>query len=77
MPAYMTQFSYTNKAAASLVKNPQDRGAVFRAHVIAVGRLHGVVTTLEEAPGVARRYRIQRPTHRLYERLAGTRPGFP
>jgi hypothetical protein len=32
---------------------------------------------LEEAPGIARRHRIERPTHRFYERLAGARPGPP
>jgi uncharacterized protein with GYD domain len=37
MPAYMTQFSYTNKAAASLVKNPEDRGAVFSEQVEKLG----------------------------------------
>ena len=37
MPAYMTQFSYTNKAAAALVKKPEDRGAVFREQVEKLG----------------------------------------
>src|SRR5215211_7688030 len=34
-----------------------------------------VAAMLEEAPSVARRHRVERPTHRLYERLAGARPG--
>ena len=37
MPAYMTQFSYTHKAAAALVKNPQDHGAEFREQVEKLG----------------------------------------
>ena len=37
MPVYMTQFSYTNEAAASLVKNPEDRGAVFSKQVEKLG----------------------------------------
>ncbi len=37
MPTYMTQFSYTNAAAASLVKNPEDRGAVFSEQVEKLG----------------------------------------
>ncbi len=30
MPHYMTQFSYTNEAAAALAKEPEDWSAVFR-----------------------------------------------
>ncbi len=37
MPTYMTQFSYTNEAAAGLVKNPEDRGAVFKEQVEKLG----------------------------------------
>ena len=37
MPLYMTQFSYTNEAAAALVKNPEDRSAVFREQVEKLG----------------------------------------
>ena len=37
MPAYMTQFSYTQQAAAALVKNPEDRGAVFSEQVEKLG----------------------------------------
>ena len=37
MPAYMTQFSYSHQAAAALVKNPEDRGAVFREQVEKLG----------------------------------------
>lgn len=37
MPTYMTQFSYNNEAVAALVKNPEDRGAVFREQVEKLG----------------------------------------
>ncbi len=37
MPTYMTQFSYTHQAAAALVKNPEDRGAVFGEQVEKLG----------------------------------------
>ena len=37
MLTYMTRFSYTNQAAASLVKNPEDRGAVFSEQVEKLG----------------------------------------
>ena len=37
MPTYITQFSYTNEAAAALVKNPEDRSAVFREQLEKLG----------------------------------------
>ena len=37
MLTYMTQFSYTNEAAAGLVKKPEDRGAVFGEQVEKLG----------------------------------------
>jgi uncharacterized protein with GYD domain len=37
MPAYMTQFSYTHKAAEALLKEPEDRSAVFREQVEKLG----------------------------------------
>ena len=37
MPTYLTQFSYTHQAAAALVKNPEDRGAVFSEQVEKLG----------------------------------------
>jgi uncharacterized protein with GYD domain len=37
MPTYMTQFSYTQRAAAALVKNPEDRSAVFSEQVEKLG----------------------------------------
>ena len=37
MLTYMTQFAYTKEAAAGLVKNPEDRGAVFREQVEKLG----------------------------------------
>ena len=37
MPTYMTQFSYNHQAAAALVKNPEDRGAVFSEQVEKLG----------------------------------------
>ena len=37
MPVYMTQFSYTNEAAAALVKNPEDRSGVFREQLEKLG----------------------------------------
>ena len=37
MPTYMTQFAYTNEAAAALVKEPEDRSAVFREQVEKLG----------------------------------------
>ncbi len=37
MPHYMTQFSYTNQAAAALVEEPEDRSAVFREQVEKLG----------------------------------------
>jgi uncharacterized protein with GYD domain len=37
MALYMTQFSYTSEAWATLVKNPEDRGAVFKALVEKMG----------------------------------------
>ena len=37
MPIYMTQFAYTKEAAAALVKNPEDRSAVFREQVEKLG----------------------------------------
>ncbi len=44
MLTYMTRFSYTNQAAAALVKNPEDRGAVFSEQVEKMG---GKVLTVE------------------------------
>ena len=37
MPTYMTQFAYTDEAARALVKNPQDRGAIFSEQVEKLG----------------------------------------
>ena len=37
MPLYMTQFTYTNEAAAALVRQPENRGAVFREQVEKLG----------------------------------------
>ncbi|MGF1473253.1 MAG: GYD domain-containing protein [Rubrobacteraceae bacterium] len=37
MPTYMSQFSYTNEALKALVKQPEDRGAVFREQVEKLG----------------------------------------
>ena len=37
MLTYMTQFSYTQAAAAALVRDPEDRGAVFRGQVERLG----------------------------------------
>lgn len=37
MPTYMSQFSYTNEALRALVKQPEDRSAVFRGQVEKLG----------------------------------------
>ncbi len=37
MPTYMTQFSYTNEALEALIKEPEDRGEVFREQVEKLG----------------------------------------
>lgn len=37
MPTYLLQFSYTNKALAELVRNPEDRSAIFERYVKSVG----------------------------------------
>ncbi len=37
MPIYMSQFTYTNEALEALVKQPEDRGAVFREQVEKLG----------------------------------------
>lgn len=37
MPIYMSQFSYTNEAVASLIKEPEDRSAAFREQVEQLG----------------------------------------
>lgn len=37
MPTYMRQFAYTDAAAASFVKNPEDRSGVFREQVEELG----------------------------------------
>ena len=37
MHTYMTQFSYTDAAAAAFVKNPEDRSGVFREQVEELG----------------------------------------
>ena len=42
MPFYLTRFSYTPKAWAMLVKNPEDRRAAARQYIESVGgKLHG------------------------------------
>ena len=38
---------------------------------------YAVVAMLEELPSVACRHPVESSAHRLYERLAGTRPGPP
>jgi hypothetical protein len=38
MPIYMSQFTYTNEALEALVKQPEDRGAVFAKQVEKLGR---------------------------------------
>ena len=70
MPTYMTQFSYTNAAAASLVKNPEDRGAIFSEQVEKLGGQvlalcrHGrpaILCPFAWRPGLASpRYRVLR-----------------
>jgi hypothetical protein len=38
---------------------------------------YAVAAMLEEPPSVACRHHVESSAHRLYERLAGTRPGPP
>ena len=53
MPTYMSQFSYTNEALESLVKQPEDRGAVFREQVEKLGgKVHAFYHCLGEYDGV-------------------------
>ena len=37
MPVYMSQFTYTNEVLEALVKQPEDRSAVFREQVEKLG----------------------------------------
>jgi uncharacterized protein with GYD domain len=42
MPFYLTRFSYTPKAWATLIKNPEDRRAAAKQYIESVGgKLHG------------------------------------
>ena len=53
MPIYMSQFTYTNEALESLVKQPEDRGAVFREQVEKLGgKVHAFYHCLGEYDGV-------------------------
>ncbi len=53
MSLYMTQFSYTREAWAALVKNPEDRGAVFQALMEKLGgRLLDIYYCFGEYDGV-------------------------
>lgn len=53
MPTYMSQFTYTNEALEALVKEPEDRGAVFREQVEKLGgKVHAFYHCLGEYDGV-------------------------
>ena len=53
MPLYMTQFSYTKEAWALLTKRPEDRGAVFKKLVEALGgRLLNIYYCMGDYDGV-------------------------
>ena len=53
MRTYMSQFTYTNEALESLVKQPEDRGAVFREQVERLGgKVHSFYHCMGEYDGV-------------------------
>ncbi len=53
MPTYMSQFTYTNEALKALVKQPEDRGAVFREQVEKLGgKVHAFYHSMGEYDGV-------------------------
>ena len=54
MPTYMTQFAYTNAAAASFIKNPEDRSGAFREQVEELrGKVIAFYHCIGEYDGVA------------------------
>ena len=53
MPIYMSQLTYTNEALEGLVKEPEDRGEVFREQVEKLGgKVHAFYHCIGEYDGV-------------------------
>lgn len=53
MPLYATQFAYTAEAWKALVKEPEDRAAVFAGHAEKLGgRMHALYYSMGEYDGL-------------------------